>query len=137
MQLGLQGGTSEQQAEKTDSEYSTIVVTDDGGARTIMLNRPAKLNALSYEVCSEMIFFESIHFLSIDPCVSTSHNVPIQMYQEVQHALQTAGKEDSVVVTVITGAGEYYCSGNDLSNFAQIPPEGPQKLAAEGKKILQ
>lgn len=59
------------------------------------------------------------------------------MYQEVQHALQTAGKEGSVVVTVITGAGEYYCSGNDLSNFAQIPPEGPQKLAAEAKKILQ
>lgn len=60
VQLGLQGGTSEQQAEKTESEYSTILVTDAGGARTIMLNRPAKLNALSYEVCSEMIFFESI-----------------------------------------------------------------------------
>ena len=61
----------------------------------------------------------------------------LQMYQEVQHALQRAGKEDSVVVTVITGAGDYYCSGNDLSNFAQIPPEGPQKLAAEAQKILQ
>ena len=61
----------------------------------------------------------------------------LQMYKEVQHALCEAGEEDSVVVTVITGAGDYYCSGNDLSNFAQIPPEGPQKLAAEAKKILQ
>ena len=61
----------------------------------------------------------------------------LQMYKEVQHALREAGEEDSVVVTVITGAGDYYCSGNDLSNFAQIPPEGPQKLAAEAKKILQ
>ena len=81
-----------------------------------------------------MVFSEST--LSQYWPLSTSHNV-LQMYQEVQHALQTAGKEDSVVVTVITGAGDYYCSGNDLSNFAQIPPEGPQKLAAEGKKILQ
>ena len=60
----------------------------------------------------------------------------LQMYKEVQHALLAAGEDDSVVVTVITGAGDYYCSGNDLSNFAQIPPEGPQKLAAEAKKIL-
>ena len=59
-----------------------------------------------------------------------------QMYAEVQHALNTAGEDNSVVLAVITGAGDYYCSGNDLSNFMQIPPEGPQKLAAEGKGIL-
>ena len=58
------------------------------------------------------------------------------MYQEVQHALRTAGEDGSVVVAVITGAGDYYCSGNDLSNFMQIPPEGPAKFAAEAKKIL-
>ena len=58
------------------------------------------------------------HFLSIDPCMSTPHNVPVQMYKEVQHALQAAGKEASVVVTVITGAGEYYCSANNLSNLS-------------------
>ena len=58
------------------------------------------------------------------------------MYTEVQHALQAAGEDNSVVVTVITGAGDYYCSGNDLSNFTQIPPEGPEKLAAQAKEIL-
>lgn len=58
------------------------------------------------------------------------------MYLEVQHALQAAGEDNSVVVTVITGAGNYYCSGNDLSNFTQIPPEGPEKLAAQAKEIL-
>ena len=58
------------------------------------------------------------------------------MYSEVQEALQTAGKDSSVVLTVITGAGDYYCSGNDLSNFMNIPPEGPAKLAAQGRDIL-
>ena len=58
------------------------------------------------------------------------------MYKEVQHALEEAGQDSSVVVTVLTGAGNYYCSGNDLSNFTQIPPEGPEKLAAEAKDIL-
>ena len=58
------------------------------------------------------------------------------MYSEVQHALQAAGTDNSVTVTVITGAGDYYCSGNDLGNFTQIPPEGPEKLAAQAKQIL-
>ena len=59
------------------------------------------------------------------------------MYKEVQQALVEAGENKSVVVAVITGAGDYYCSGNDLSNFMKIPPEGPQKLAAEAKSLLR
>lgn len=59
------------------------------------------------------------------------------MYSEIQDALKVAGQDDRVVVAVLTGAGDYYCSGNDLSNFTQIPPEGPQKLAAEAKGILR
>ena len=50
--------------------------------------------------------------------------------------MKAAGEDKSVVVTVLTGAGDYYCSGNDLSNFATIPPEGPKALAAQGKKVL-
>ena len=59
------------------------------------------------------------------------------MYTEIETALKEAGNDKNVVVTMLTGAGNYYCSGNDLSNFATIPPEGPQKLAAEGKEILR
>lgn len=59
------------------------------------------------------------------------------MYREVEQALIEAGDNDSVVLAVITGAGDYYCSGNDLSNFMNIPPEGPAKLAAEAKGILR
>ena len=67
----------------------------------------------------------------------TPAHVDIQMYKELQAALQAAGQDDSVVCAVLTGAGDYYCSGNDLSNFTQIPPEGPQKMAAEAKEILR
>ncbi len=59
------------------------------------------------------------------------------MYSEVQHALEEAAKIDSIVVAMLTGAGNYYCSGNDLSNFTNIPPEGPQKLAAQAKEVLR
>ena len=31
--------------------YEEIAVTDEGGARTIMLNRPHKYNAITYKVC--------------------------------------------------------------------------------------
>ena len=59
------------------------------------------------------------------------------MYREIQQALEVAGEEEGVVCAVLTGAGDYYCSGNDLSNFTQIPPEGPQKMATEAKDILR
>lgn len=59
------------------------------------------------------------------------------MYQEIETALLAASEDDRVVCTVLTGAGDYYCSGNDLSNFTQIPPEGPQKMAADAKEILK
>lgn len=59
------------------------------------------------------------------------------MYRELQEALEAAGEDERVVCAVLTGAGDYYCSGNDLSNFTQIPPEGPQKMAAEARDNLR
>ena len=52
-------------------------------------------------------------------------------------ALEEAGKNDACVVAMITGTGDYYFSGNDLSNFTRIPPEGPQKMASGAKEILK
>jgi len=36
-----------------------------------------------------------------------------------------------------TGAGDYYCSGNDLSNFMNIPPDGIQAMAEEAGRLLE
>ena len=60
-----------------------------------------------------------------------------QMYKEFMTALDEAGKNDACVVAMVTGTGDYYCSGNDLSNFARIPPEGPQKMARDGRDVLK
>ena len=59
------------------------------------------------------------------------------MYRELQKALEAAAEDERVVCAVLTGAGDYYCSGNDLSNFTQIPPEGHQKMAAEASDNLR
>ena len=59
------------------------------------------------------------------------------MYDNVCAALDQAAKDPSVRVAVTTGTGGYYCSGNDLSNFTNIPEEGPEKLAEEGRIRLR
>ena len=59
------------------------------------------------------------------------------MYEEIIQALADAEKNKDCVVAMVTGAGDYYCSGNDLSNFAKIPPEGPAAMARQGKGVLQ
>lgn len=59
------------------------------------------------------------------------------MYADIQNSLEAAAVDSRVRVVLLTGSGDYYSSGNDLSNFATIPPEGPAHLAAEGRKTLR
>lgn len=39
------------------------------------------------------------------------------MYEEITKVLKVAGQDPNVVVLILTGAGDYYSSGNDLGNF--------------------
>lgn len=59
------------------------------------------------------------------------------MYHEIMDALAEADQDKSVKFAVITGEGDFYCSGNDLSNFMNIPPEGPQKMARDAREVLE
>ena len=61
--------------------YTTLLISDVGGVRTVTLNRPDKRNALS-----------------------------VTMYNEVIAALRAAATDASVRVVVLTGAGSYYCA---------------------------
>ena len=59
------------------------------------------------------------------------------MYACIRDTLNSAATDDSVRVFVLTGAGNFYSSGNDLANFTKIPPEGPAKLAADAHILLK
>uniref|UniRef100_A0A8C6SYE7 Enoyl-CoA delta isomerase 2 n=1 Tax=Neogobius melanostomus TaxID=47308 RepID=A0A8C6SYE7_9GOBI len=60
----------------------------------------------------------------------------LQMYDEIVTALEQAGKDNSVL-TVFTGAGDFYCSGNDLTNFTKIPDGGVELMAKQAGELLR
>ena len=51
-------------------------------------------------------------------------------------ALQEAADDPATVVTVTTGAGDFYSSGNDLSNFTSIKGD-IKDIAVESGKLLK
>ena len=67
-------------------DYSTILYETDGGKARITLNRPDKLNAISW-----------------------------QMQQELRDALWAADRDPHVHVAIIRGAGRAFSSGYDIT----------------------
>jgi 2-(1,2-epoxy-1,2-dihydrophenyl)acetyl-CoA isomerase len=66
--------------------YETVLVEDRDRVRTITLNRPEKLNALTDQLANDMIA-----------------------------AIEEADRSDEVNVILITGAGRGFCAGLDLT----------------------
>ncbi|XP_010621087.1 enoyl-CoA delta isomerase 2, mitochondrial isoform X2 [Fukomys damarensis] len=88
-------------------ESEHVVVTSKDGITTITLNRPTKKNAIT-----------------------------IQMYHDIILALKAASKDNSAM-TVITGNGDYYSSGNDLTNFTKFASDDLEKLSEDSANILR
>lgn len=108
--VAAEGGSSAQVAAQpagSEVKYETLLVTTENNITTIKLNRPNKKNAITTE-----------------------------MYNNIVAALEQAAKDDSVL-TVFTGAGDFYCSGNDLSNFTKIPEEGVEMMAKQAGDVLR
>ncbi len=60
------------------------------------------------------------------------------MYLEVISTLEAAAKDEDVGVMALTGAGEYFSSGNDLTMFAAAKSPGDLKdLADKGRELLK
>ncbi|KAF7649557.1 hypothetical protein LDENG_00139510 [Lucifuga dentata] len=105
-----EGGSSAHVATAPASSgpaYTSLVVTTEDDITTIKMNRPNKKNAITTE-----------------------------MYTEIIAALDQAAK-DSSVITVFTGAGDFYCSGNDLTNFTKIPEAGVEQMAKDAGVLLR
>uniref|UniRef100_A0A1I7Y4T4 ACB domain-containing protein n=1 Tax=Steinernema glaseri TaxID=37863 RepID=A0A1I7Y4T4_9BILA len=84
-----------------------LSISVEGNIFRIRLNRPEKFNALTWD-----------------------------MYRGLTEALNFASKDKKTRLTVISAAGNYYCSGNDLSNFAVKTPEDVKEIAKAGEKVL-
>ncbi|KAM3860319.1 enoyl-CoA delta isomerase 2 [Diretmus argenteus] len=104
-----EGGSAQVASQPAGSgpTYETLLVTTEDDITTIKLNRPAKKNAITTE-----------------------------MYHEIIRALEQAATDDSVI-TVFTGSGDFYCSGNDLTNFTRMPEGGIQQMAKDGGELLR
>ncbi len=81
-------------------EYMNSLILEkvEAGIQTITLNRPDKKNAIT-----------------------------LDMYQSLTQALKRAKDDDAIKVSVITGAGNDFSAGNDLSEFVQLA-QTPDKL---------
>ncbi|NOQ70453.1 MAG: enoyl-CoA hydratase [Crocinitomix sp.] len=88
--------------------YNNLLTEREGLVLKITINRPKQLNALNKETI-----------------------------QELNHALETANKDQDVGVVIVTGAGEKaFVAGADIKEFADFSIEKGQELAANGQEIL-
>lgn len=97
-------------AEKTSSptKISTdFEVTMDGKLRIIKMNRPTKKNAIT-----------------------------TQMYQDFVQLMNEAAADENTTLVALTGAGNFFSSGNDLSNFTNITGTIAEE-AVKGQTVLR
>lgn len=74
-----------------------VRVSRDGALLEIVMNRPKTKNALS-----------------------------VAMYAAMKAALDEAAADDSVLLVLFRGEGGNFTSGNDLKDFLENPPKGPE-----------
>src|SRR4051812_34611438 len=77
------------QIASTSPEHATEIVTErSGSVLLVQLNRPAKKNAMTFN-----------------------------MYATLANLLNDAAKDEEIRVVVLHGAGDSFCAGNDLQDF--------------------
>ena len=87
--------------------YRTILITDNLPIRTVTLNRPERRNAMTQEMQTELI-----------------------------DVLEKTGASDYRVL-VLTGAGEAFCSGLDLSELQAMRDKTPDQHRADAERIAR
>lgn len=85
-----------------------ISVSEQDGVRTLTLNRPERRNALTPEMQTELI-----------------------------QALEAAATSARVRVLVLTGAGDAFCAGLDLSSLQSMQDQSPAEMAEDAARIAR
>jgi methylglutaconyl-CoA hydratase len=85
---------------------STVLISETAGVRTLTLNRPDRRNALTPQMQTELIA-----------------------------AFDDAGDSSSTRVLVLTGAGEAFCSGLDLSALQAMQHKTALELSDDAHRI--
>src|SRR3984957_21043292 len=87
--------------------YTTIQLAIDSGVATVVLNRPDKRNAISYELIADLLAaFDEI-------AKSPAH------------------------VFILTGAGKAFCSGMDLENLKALAGRSPQQSFQDSETMAR
>jgi enoyl-CoA hydratase/carnithine racemase len=92
----MNSSTSESAAQvvSTKEEHAPEIVTDRSGrVLRVQLNRPAKKNAMTFN-----------------------------MYATIAEILNQAAQDEGILVVILHGAGESFSAGNDLEDFLRNPP---------------
>ena len=79
-----------------------VAVTDDGGVRTVRMNRPEKKNALT-----------------------------LAMYGDITSALRESDQNDAIRCIMIAGVPGAFCAGNDITDFLKASAGGLDPRAHE------
>lgn len=87
--------------------YKTILVTDDPPIRMVTLNRPERRNAMTQEMQLELI----------------------KVFEE--------SAADHCGVLIVTGAGDAFCSGLDLSELQSLRDKSPTEHRADAERIAR
>lgn len=102
------GQTTQEGSSVTQSSSDELIQhVKEGKVFNIVLNRAQKKNALTPD-----------------------------MYNKIREGLEIAAKDTETVVTVLSGRGDYFSSGNDLGNFLGAIEDIP-RIARESKVLLQ
>jgi methylglutaconyl-CoA hydratase len=91
----------------SQSQYSTITLSNEGPIALVTLNRPDKRNAISYELIDELL----------------------RVLAEVN--------ESDASILILTGAGKAFCSGMDLDNLRAITSRSEQENLADSQAMAK
>ncbi|KAM6908064.1 LOW QUALITY PROTEIN: enoyl-CoA delta isomerase 2 [Lycodopsis pacificus] len=126
------GSVSQDEARQQYCDLIGSLVAAEGGSSAHVAARPAG-SGPAYETLLETE--DDITTITLNR-PGKKNAITTEMYNDIIAALDQAAKDDSVI-TVFTGSGDFYCSGNDLSNFTQIPEGGVEESAPDGEDPAQ